>query len=132
MNIGHFMASSRNSGLQCLLNTVEPLWSTHIELRLVAYNPYSVNRHRCILLVTNTVIVCFQEQKRKKRDEFKNIAVFPCKLRVLPQHIFNSRDPIIVGVSVEAGIVKEGTPLCVPSKNVSIVYVETRTFTLKP
>ncbi|XP_020915031.1 eukaryotic translation initiation factor 5B isoform X2 [Exaiptasia diaphana] len=58
-----------------------------------------------------------EEQKRKKRDEFKNIAVFPCKLRILPQHIFNSRDPIIVGVSIEAGIVKEGTPICVPSKS---------------
>ncbi|KAH7968501.1 hypothetical protein HPB52_009044 [Rhipicephalus sanguineus] len=30
--------------------------------------------------------------------------------------VFNSRDPIVVGVSVEAGVVKEGTPLCVPSK----------------
>ena len=25
------------------------------------------------------------ELKQKKRDEFKNIAVFPCKLRILPQ-----------------------------------------------
>lgn len=54
--------------------------------------------------------------KQQKRDEFKNIAVFPCKLRILPQFIFNTRDPIILGVSVEAGVVKEGTPLCVPSK----------------
>ncbi|XP_022909223.2 eukaryotic translation initiation factor 5B [Onthophagus taurus] len=56
------------------------------------------------------------ELKQKKREEFKNIAVFPCKLRVLPQFIFNSRDPIVMGVMVEAGIVKEGTPICVPSK----------------
>lgn len=58
--------------------------------------------------------------RRKKRDEFKNIAVFPCKLRVLPQFIFNSRDPIVIGVMVEAGIVKEGTPICVPTKEVII------------
>ncbi|GJQ81208.1 putative translation Initiation Factor [Trypoxylus dichotomus] len=57
-----------------------------------------------------------EELKQKKREEFKNIAVFPCKLRVLPQFIFNSRDPIVVGVMVEAGIIKEGTPICVPSK----------------
>lgn len=56
------------------------------------------------------------ELRRKKRDEFKHIAVFPCKLRVLPQFIFNSRDPIVVGVMVEAGIVKDGTPICVPTK----------------
>ncbi|KAL1115954.1 hypothetical protein AAG570_005449 [Ranatra chinensis] len=57
-----------------------------------------------------------EELKQKKRDEFKSIAVFPCKLRILPQYVFNSRDPIVVGVIVEAGIVKEGTPICVPSK----------------
>ncbi|XP_061163849.1 eukaryotic translation initiation factor 5B-like [Saccostrea echinata] len=56
------------------------------------------------------------EVKKKRQDEFRHIAVFPCKLRVLPQYVFNSRDPIVVGVSVEAGFVKIGTPLCVPSK----------------
>ncbi|XP_023820148.1 eukaryotic translation initiation factor 5B isoform X2 [Oryzias latipes] len=57
-----------------------------------------------------------EEYKKAKQDEFKNIAVFPAKLRVLPQFIFNSRDPIVMGVSVEAGVLKQGTPLCVPSK----------------
>ncbi|GLV36103.1 eukaryotic translation initiation factor 5B [Carabus blaptoides fortunei] len=57
-----------------------------------------------------------EELKQRKREQFKNIAVFPCKLRVLPQFIFNSRDPIVMGVMVEAGIIKEGTPICVPSK----------------
>ncbi|XP_066517272.1 eukaryotic translation initiation factor 5B isoform X2 [Hoplias malabaricus] len=57
-----------------------------------------------------------EDYKKQKQDEFKNIAVFPCKLRILPQFIFNSRDPIVMGVTVEAGILKTGTPLCVPSK----------------
>lgn len=56
------------------------------------------------------------ELKAKKREEFGHIAVFPCKLKILPQFIFNSRDPIVVGVSVEAGVVKDGTPICVPAK----------------
>ncbi|XP_071951297.1 eukaryotic translation initiation factor 5B-like [Antedon mediterranea] len=56
------------------------------------------------------------EEKRKKREEFKHVAVFPCKLRILPQHIFNSRDPIVMGVIVEAGQLKVGTPICVPAK----------------
>ena len=59
--------------------------------------------------------------KRQKQEEFKHIAVFPCKLRILPSCIFNSRDPIVIGVSVEAGFVKNGTPICVPSKEVSIL-----------
>lgn len=57
-----------------------------------------------------------EELKQRKREEFKHIAVFPCKLKVLPQFVFNSRDPIVAGVMVEAGILKEGTPICVPSK----------------
>ncbi|KAL0121302.1 hypothetical protein PUN28_008754 [Cardiocondyla obscurior] len=58
-----------------------------------------------------------EELKQRKRDENKHIAVFPCKLKILPQYVFNSRDPIVIGVMVEAGIIKEGTPLCVPSKD---------------
>lgn len=65
------------------------------------------------------------ELKQKKRDEFKNIAVFPCKLRILPQHIFNTRDPIVIGVVVENGILKEGTPLCVPSKDFLYIGIVT-------
>uniref|UniRef100_A0A7N6B6S9 Eukaryotic translation initiation factor 5B n=1 Tax=Anabas testudineus TaxID=64144 RepID=A0A7N6B6S9_ANATE len=57
-----------------------------------------------------------EDYKKAKQDEFKHIAVFPVKLRILPQFIFNSRDPIVMGVTVEAGVLKQGTPLCVPSK----------------
>ncbi|XP_055624937.1 eukaryotic translation initiation factor 5B [Toxorhynchites rutilus septentrionalis] len=57
-----------------------------------------------------------EEIKQRKREEFKTIAVFPCKLKILPQFVFNSRDPIVMGVIVEAGVVKVGTPICVPSK----------------
>lgn len=59
------------------------------------------------------------ELKKQKQEEFKHIAVFPCKLKILPQYIFNSRDPIVMGVIVEAGFLKDGTTLCVPSKEVS-------------
>ncbi|XP_074847723.1 eukaryotic translation initiation factor 5B [Carettochelys insculpta] len=58
-----------------------------------------------------------QDYKKQKQEEFKHIAVFPCKMKILPQFIFNSRDPIVMGVMVEAGQVKQGTLICVPSKN---------------
>uniref|UniRef100_A0A8C0G7C8 Eukaryotic translation initiation factor 5B n=1 Tax=Chelonoidis abingdonii TaxID=106734 RepID=A0A8C0G7C8_CHEAB len=60
-----------------------------------------------------------QDYKKQKQEEFKHIAVFPCKMKILPQFIFNSRDPIVMGVVVEAGQVKQGTLICVPSKNIS-------------
>ena len=62
------------------------------------------------------------ELKRQKREEFKDVAVFPCKFKVLPNLVFNSRAPIVAGVKVEAGVVKQGTPICVPSKQVSHNY----------
>ena len=43
------------------------------------------------------------------------MAVFPSIIRILPQHVFNQKDPIIVGVEVVEGILKVGTPLCAPS-----------------
>lgn len=52
------------------------------------------------------------EIKEKRRAEAKNKAVFPCRLEILPQYIFNKKNPIIVGVKVLEGIVKAGTPLC--------------------
>uniref|UniRef100_A0A4W6BYA8 Eukaryotic translation initiation factor 5B n=1 Tax=Lates calcarifer TaxID=8187 RepID=A0A4W6BYA8_LATCA len=65
-----------------------------------------------------------EDYKKAKQDEFKHIAVFPVKLRVLPQFIFNSRDPIVMGVSVEAGVLRQGTPLCVPSKGITRASID--------
>ncbi|XP_062514621.1 eukaryotic translation initiation factor 5B-like [Corticium candelabrum] len=57
-----------------------------------------------------------EEYKQRKQEEYRHIAVFPCKLRILPNCIFNTRDPIVVGVYVEAGILRSGAPLSVPSR----------------
>ena len=65
------------------------------------------------------VVHVLQELREQKRKEYEHIAVFPCRLRVLPNCIFNTRDPIVVGVVIEDGVVKPGTPLTVPSKSVS-------------
>ena len=59
-----------------------------------------------------------EEWLLQKREEFKHLAIFPCKLRIYPEHVFNSRDPIVAGVCVEAGFLREGTMICVPSKEV--------------
>jgi translation initiation factor 5B len=60
--------------------------------------------------------MCRQELVEKERKAHAHLAIFPCRLRVLPAHMFKTRDPIICGVSVEAGCLRVGTPLCVPSR----------------
>lgn len=54
--------------------------------------------------------------KEEKKKESAEEAVFPCVLKILPQCVFNKKDPIIVGVDVLEGIARVGTPLCVPTK----------------
>lgn len=55
------------------------------------------------------------ELRQRRREEAATIAVFPSIIKILPQHVFNQKDPIIMGVEVVEGILKVGTPLCVPA-----------------
>ncbi|KAK3229834.1 hypothetical protein Dsin_001715 [Dipteronia sinensis] len=54
-----------------------------------------------------------EEKKREAADE----AVFPCVLRIVPQCIFNKKDPIVLGVDVLEGIARVGTPICIPQRD---------------
>eukprot|EP00300_Choanocystis_sp_HF-7_P004114 c13143_g1_i1.p1 GENE.c13143_g1_i1~~c13143_g1_i1.p1 ORF type:complete len:883 (+),score=286.54 c13143_g1_i1:418-3066(+) len=51
--------------------------------------------------------------KEQKRQEALTKVVFPCVLKIVPQCVFNKKDPIIIGVDVREGILKLGTPICV-------------------
>eukprot|EP01017_Pseudomicrothorax_dubius_P049556 TRINITY_DN922_c0_g1_i4.p1 TRINITY_DN922_c0_g1~~TRINITY_DN922_c0_g1_i4.p1 ORF type:complete len:222 (-),score=72.06 TRINITY_DN922_c0_g1_i4:52-717(-) len=53
--------------------------------------------------------------KEKRKKEHLKLAIWPCVLR--PVAFFNKKDPIIMGVDVIEGVLKIGTPLCVPEKD---------------
>ncbi len=38
---------------------------------------------------------------------------FPCVCRMIPTAVFNSRNPIVIGMDVLEGSLRVGTPLCV-------------------
>lgn len=79
----------------------------------------------------------FEEYVKKCREERKSEeggkAVFPCLLEIVKGAVFNSKNPIIIGVTVKAGILKIGTPLCIPEKgNLRIGSVESIELNSKP
>lgn len=42
--------------------------------------------------------------------------MFPCIVEILKDKVFNNKHPILVGMHVLDGIMRVGTPLCVPDK----------------
>ena len=60
--------------------------------------------------------------EENRRAEDKEVVVFPCALRILPEYIFRVKDPFVCGVKVLAGILKINTPICIPDKEASFSY----------
>jgi translation initiation factor 5B len=54
------------------------------------------------------------EERRKAAEA---TAVYPVVLKIMPQHIFNKKDPMVFGVEVSEGVLKIGTPLVIPSND---------------
>jgi len=74
-----------------------------------------------------------KEKIESTQKDRKKVAVFPCVLKMLPQFIFNKRDPIVLGVDVVEGSVRIGTPICVPEKgNLQIGRIDSIELNKKP
>lgn len=53
----------------------------------------------------------------KRKEDEGTKAVFPCILEMVKGACFNQKAPLIIGVEVKEGVLKIGTPLCIPSKD---------------
>ncbi|MGQ9689683.1 MAG: translation initiation factor IF-2 [Thermoproteota archaeon] len=63
-----------------------------------------------------------EEKQREARTQLEQL-ILPGKIRVLPAYVFRRSKPAIIGVKVEAGCIKPGSPLINP-KGESIGVVE--------
>ena len=62
---------------------------------------------------TKHVASCVEDRKKEMAGE----AVFPCIVKIIKNSVFHKSNPILVGLNVKHGILKIGTPLCVPDKD---------------
>jgi len=59
--------------------------------------------------------------QESKKQATKADAIFPVMMEVAKEHVFRKTNPIIVGVKVVGGQLREGTPICIPdAKNLEI------------
>ncbi|KAI3878640.1 hypothetical protein MKW92_041500 [Papaver armeniacum] len=62
--------------------------------------------------------------KEEKKREALGEAVFPCRLRIMPDCVFNKKDPIVLGVNVLEGTLKTGTPICIRSDSGESEFID--------
>lgn len=79
----------------------------------------------------------FTEYVKKCKDERKAEdgakAVFPAICEMVKDACFNTKSPIIIGVNVVEGVLRVGTPLCIPDKDMlRIGYVTSIEANKKP
>lgn len=60
--------------------------------------------------------VNYRDEAVKKREEVRHHVVFPCILKIQPEDVSRSDRAIVLNVMVEAGNLRENTPLCVSTK----------------
>ena len=58
-----------------------------------------------------------EECRNSRKGELGTKAVFPCILEMVKDACFNSKSPILIGCRVIEGVLKVGTPLCIPDRD---------------
>ena len=67
--------------------------------------------------LTDAYEAYIKEIEAQRKDKARQKVVFPVKLTMIPNAIFNRSKPIIMGVHVQTGTLRKGTPLIVITDN---------------
>ena len=57
-----------------------------------------------------------EECRNSRKGELGTKAVFPCILQMVKDACFYAKSPILIGCNVIEGVLKIGTPLCIPDR----------------
>jgi len=77
--------------------------------------------------------VYVQKCKDDRKAEDGNKAIFPCIFEMVKDACFNTKSPIVIGVNVKEGVLRTGTPVCVPDKgNLRLGVVQSIEINKKP
>lgn len=58
-----------------------------------------------------------EDLAKERREAVRPYVVFPCVVKILPNCIFNRKNPLVIGVQVMEGKLQVGTPLFIVEKN---------------
>jgi len=82
--------------------------------------------HLGIKIMTAEIIYHLFDQFQAYINNFRNAqreaalssndAVFPCVIEIIPEFVFNKKTQLVFGVTIVDGVLRLGTPLCVPDK----------------
>lgn len=82
--------------------------------------------HLGIKIMTAEIIYHLFDQFQAYINNFRNAqreaalssndAVFPCIVEIIPEFVFNKKTQLVFGVLIVDGVLRLGTPLCVPDK----------------
>lgn len=64
-------------------------------------------------MFTNYTKKCKADEKADAQMD----AVFPCRMRIVPNCVFNAKDPIVLGCEILEGQLRMGTPITIPGKD---------------
>lgn len=95
-------------------------FNVHIEKGIEDKKEITIFSDETIYRLYEQYIKFRDEIIRIRKEEACNFMVFPCKLQILPKHIYNKTGPIVFGVKVLEGSLHFGTKLCIPSLNLTI------------